>query len=205
MKREIPWLFLSVAALLFLGMGCGGEATKKETFTAESYGGQQVLVGKETGLMWQSYTEGNVVTYLAQKKSDVAAKYCDDLEWAGFLDWRLPTIDELRTIVEGYPDLEWGGRCQVTKRCLAYPCKDKGSDGENDFPCAHNENKMTGPGPKGCYWEEVWGDRFCGPHWSTSGVEGGNGERWVLSFSEPAILITVEQTGTAFPRCVRER
>ncbi len=192
-----------LTAAIFLS-ACEPESPLDETYTVQVIDGDEVLVGKETRLMWQSYDPDNVITYLKQITSDKADQYCADLEWAGFLDWRLPTIDELRAMVEGYPDLEPGGRCKVTEKCLEYPCKDKGAKEDNDHPCAHDENKATGPGPAGCYWETVWRDKFCGPHWSTSPVENGTGERWVLNFYDPAIFIVVENAGTAFPRCVRK-
>ncbi len=203
MRHLFLYGMMLVVAALFVA-ACGDEPQEKETFTAQIVDGDEVVVGEVTELMWQSYEDGNVITYLKQLTSDKAQQYCDELEWAGFDDWRLPTIDELRTIVEGYPDLEWGGRCKVTKKCLEYPCKEKGAKDDNDHPCAHNENKGTGTGPGGCYWEPAWRNLFCGPHWSTSPVEGGNSERWVLNFYDPAIFIVVENAGTAFPRCVRK-
>ncbi len=189
---------------LLLASACGPDH-QKETFTVETIEGKEVIVGKVTGLMWQSYTEGNVITYLKQIAYDKAEQYCADLEWAGFTDWRLPTIDELRTIVEGYDDVEQYGRCKVSEKCLAYACKEKGADDENDHPCANNENQGTGPGPGGCYWAAVWHDRFCGPHWSTSPVTTAQNEHWVLDFYSPAIYDIFTTGSTAFPRCVRER
>lgn len=193
--------------LLFLlvGVASCGEEHRKETFTAQVFDGDEVIIGKVTGLMWQSYTEGDVLTYLKQVTYEKAEQYCADLEWAGFNDWRLPTIDELRTIVEGYDDVEQYGRCKVTAKCLEYACKEKGATDENDHPCANNENQHTGPGPDGCYWSAVWHERFCGPHWSTSRVTTAQNEVWVLDFYTPAIYDIFTTGSTAFPRCVREQ
>ncbi|HOW50431.1 MAG TPA: DUF1566 domain-containing protein [bacterium] len=202
MKRFLS-LLLPAAVLCGLTIACEDAEIAKETFTAQTINGDEVLVGAVTDLMWQSYKEGDVFSYLKQKGIAESEQYCADLDWAGFTDWRLPTIDELRSIVEGYPDLERGGRCKVGKSCLEYPCKDKGAKDDNDRPCAHDEAQYTGPGPQGCYWETVWHDRFCGPHWSSSVVAGGAGERWVLTFYDPSIFV-VPSTGTAFPRCVRK-
>ena len=202
MRHLLP-LCVALSAALF-SAACEPEPPLEEIFTAQIIDGDEVIVGKKTGLMWQSYDENKVLTYLKQMTSDKAEEYCADSEWAGFLDWRLPTIDELRTIVEGYPDIEPGGRCKVTKHCLDYTCKDKGADDENDHPCAHSENAYTGPGPGGCYWETVWRDRFCGYHWSTSPVTSAPGQRWVLDFYAPSVPAVIENAGTAFPRCVRK-
>ncbi len=51
-----------------------------------------VIIDKNTNLMWQaSYTE-NV-------SQSGAKSYCDNLIYAGFTDWNLPTLNEMRTIV----------------------------------------------------------------------------------------------------------
>ena len=48
------------------------------------------------GLMWQD----NKDTLTVQKDWDGAMKYCKDLELVGFTDWRLPTKDELFSILD---------------------------------------------------------------------------------------------------------
>ncbi len=197
-------VFFCFLAALF-ALSCGGdEKPKKETFTADTFSEQEVLIGAVTGLMWQSYDPEDVFSYLNRKTYDKAVQYCADLSWAGFNDWRLPTIDELRTIVEGYEDIMWGGRCAVGGDCLQYTCKDKGRESDNDTPCAQRENKYTGPGPDGCYWEAPWRERFCGEYWSTSAVSDSAGCRWGLTFYDPAIFILTEAGSSAFARCVRE-
>ena len=43
-----------------------------------------------------------------------AQTYCDELTEGGFNDWRLPNIDELRTLILSCPDTMPGGSCAVT-------------------------------------------------------------------------------------------
>jgi len=52
------------------------------------------VVDKRTGLMWQD--EPKIVS-LTQPK---AVNYCEGLTLYGHKDWRLPTIDELKSIVD---------------------------------------------------------------------------------------------------------
>ena len=48
----------------------------------------------DTDLMWQQATTPGVYIW------DDAVKYCKNLILAGYLDWRLPTVEELRTIIK---------------------------------------------------------------------------------------------------------
>jgi hypothetical protein len=49
-----------------------------------------------TKLMWQD-SEENILTMLSQPD---AIKYCENLEHAGYTNWRIPTTDEYMTIVD---------------------------------------------------------------------------------------------------------
>jgi hypothetical protein len=70
---------------------------------------------EKTNLSWQdpqkdAYAENNIgVT------SFDAIRYCDELVIQSHADWRLPTIDELRTLIRGAPKSQAGGACTVTE------------------------------------------------------------------------------------------
>jgi hypothetical protein len=59
--------------------------------------GNGTVTDIETKLMWQQATAGKMTWYDAMS-------YCPDLSIADYTDWRLPTLDELKTLV----DISWG-------------------------------------------------------------------------------------------------
>ena len=53
-----------------------------------------------------------------------ADSYCSDLEENGLSDWRLPNIDELRTLIQNCDLTEPGGSCRISenRQCLGEKC-----------------------------------------------------------------------------------
>jgi hypothetical protein len=45
-----------------------------------------------------------------------ANEYCANLDEDGHKDWRLPTIDELRSVVEQCPETATGGKCAISEK-----------------------------------------------------------------------------------------
>ena len=66
----------------------------------------------DSKLTWSSLAIRN-------KVYDEAMEYCDELEEAGYSDWHLPTISELRTLIQNCPVTEPGGECKVSDNCLS--------------------------------------------------------------------------------------
>lgn len=52
------------------------------------------LTDEMTGIMWQQETTLKVMTW------DQAVDYCKGLNLGGYTDWRLPTIEELKSVVD---------------------------------------------------------------------------------------------------------
>ena len=53
-----------------------------------------VVYDKETKLIWQRKGSSKKMSWSNAKE------YCENLLWGGYDDWRLPTIDELKSIVD---------------------------------------------------------------------------------------------------------
>lgn len=99
---------------------CPDNSTSIQTCMADGTGWQTCdclwytsWCDRETGLCWQdpqkdAYTDDN-----GGISSMDAARYCQELSFGGYDDWRLPTINELRTIIRGAPLSRPGGLCGV--------------------------------------------------------------------------------------------
>ena len=75
----------------------------QQSFEKKEINGDLVVIDKNTGLMWQQGTvdingDGEI-NYNDEVTWDNAKDYCETLTYAGYDDWRLPTIFELTTIV----------------------------------------------------------------------------------------------------------
>ena len=64
-----------------------------QSFTVQTISNQKVVLDNNTGLMWQQTIPTDPY------KWDGAVSYCNSLSYAGYSDWRLPTPQELLTIV----------------------------------------------------------------------------------------------------------
>ena len=65
-----------------------------QSFTVQTISSQKVVLDNNTGLMWQQTIAPS--TYIWDK----AVLYCNNLPYASYTDWRVPTPNELLTIVE---------------------------------------------------------------------------------------------------------
>jgi|GEM_PF-588768 len=96
---------------------------------------------------------------------DDAGKFCEDI------DGRLPTISELRTLIQNCSSTETDGECNVTDSCLSYDCG--------------NNNECYG-----CSGEEIEEFSKLGDFavlWSSSVVTFVDGEVWHVNFFNASI------------------
>ncbi len=111
MKRLISIMLISTILLLFTTMMTGAW-TVPDTGQTESYtgvfgedsdyninppsftdNGNGTVTDNVTGFIWQQEDDG------VTRSWDDAVKYCEELDLATFTDWRLPDVEELKSIV----------------------------------------------------------------------------------------------------------
>lgn len=96
-----------------------------------------------SGLCWQDpQREADDLDEGGLRPAD-AVRYCEQVAFGGYSDWRLPTIDELRTLVRGNPATEAGGEC---------PLHDGSVSSDMNDPTCQPAAEYGGPGDGGCYW-----------------------------------------------------
>jgi hypothetical protein len=146
-----------------------------------SPGGAELYTDPKTNLTWEVQPRATMVS-----GAENADQYCAALEKGGFGDFRLPRIDELRTLVVGCSVSTPTGACDVREGCLSSECDD-----DCDY-CS-----------SGCYLVSA----LAGPcnddgvYISSSPYNGGSG-RWILDFEHAAV--TFGSSGVVgYVRCVR--
>ena len=137
-------------------------------------------------LMWQKYAQPNRMQW------EGASGYCAGLDLGGHQDWRLPSIDELRSIIRDCPKTQSGGVCGVTDACTHFAtCDSRACSG-----CARSV-----PSPGDCYWKGDLKGR-CALFWSSTRVEDIDEYAWRVHFY-PGHVRGFHTDDEAFVRCAR--
>lgn len=148
--------------------------------------GEGVWQDNVAGLCW----ENPPIDSLQNWTSSTA--YCGDLSLNGLDNWRLPTVDESRSLIKGCPVNEIGGECAVT---------DEGGVGvgwsELCAPCQSGE----GPGEDGCYWDDALDGSCVSYYWTSTTDAEDNEFAWGVGLEIGHIGI-LPKTGIAAVRCV---
>lgn len=135
----------------------------------------------DDNLTWSSKSE-NMMTW------DQAVSYCENLSEEGSSDWRLPTVCELRSLIQNCPATEIDGSCTFTDNCLnVTECMNTDCIG-----CGGNENGYS-----------KFGDLY--GFWSSSEAEFSAGST-KMAFSVNFSYGSVDQNVTSltnYVRCVR--
>ncbi|HPQ71475.1 MAG TPA: DUF1566 domain-containing protein [bacterium] len=149
-------------------------------------------VDSTTGLEWEKQAKtGDPVTY------DEADEYCNTLTLDGKTGWRLPNIDELRSLVRDCADTETDGDCALTDDCNTSACFN-----ENSGACGGCEQN-EGPAD-GCYWPDEIGG-ICEWYYSTTRWGENVDYAWGVNYSRGAVgnhYILID-SDTSRVRCVR--
>jgi len=134
----------------------------------------------QTNLMWKANNTSTTVPWYSGKK------YCESLQLEGYTDWRLPTIDELRTIVYDCPSTEPRGACQASEfcnndGCICGSCESKSR-------CNRNNN-LSG---------------LCTRAWSTTEMEWNSERVFYLDFNGGAVDVVEKAKASFLVQCVRK-
>jgi hypothetical protein len=137
-----------------------------------------------TRLQWQMRPTSGPVDW------ESAVMHCESLELSG-TGWRLPSVDELRTLIRGCPATESGGPCAATNACLTYDlCLSDCTGCEPD----------AGPAA-GCYWpDELEGS--CSWYWTASSLDDAIGA-WYVVFNLGHVCGRSKDFNFGLVRCVR--
>ena len=96
-----------------------------------------------TSLTWQDPQKDAYNTSDIGLTQPDAIRYCEELVMGGYDDWRLPNIDEMRTVIRGNSGTVTGGACPMTEGSARADMTDPACAPITDF---------GGPGVGGCYW-----------------------------------------------------
>jgi len=147
-------------------------------------GDEGVWVDPITGYQWQNPPATNTMTWQG------AVDYCNGLNRGGETGWELPTISQLRTLINGCPATQTGSQCRATDSCLSLnSCR---------------TSYCNGCGSKsGCYWDSnLQGD--CAWYWSSSFVADDDaGLVWVVGFSGADVHFSAKGSAI-YVRCVQD-
>ncbi|HQM86077.1 MAG TPA: PEGA domain-containing protein [bacterium] len=115
-----------------------------------------------------------------------AKNYCANLEDAGYYDWRLPSISELRTLIGYCLGTKTNGECGISDDCLLYNCRSDVCDG-----CMYDGS--------GKY--SKFGDTDI--LWSSSIQNNFSDNAWVINFAYASFPEYSNVENSYYVRCVR--
>jgi uncharacterized protein (TIGR02145 family) len=167
--KKIFVCFAALAAMVFI-VGCGGGSSNDENndITCTVVADKTWTDKADSPMSWQD-----------------AQDYCNNLTACGYSDWHLPTISELRSLIQNCPATQTGGECGVTDSCLSWSdCRDSACNGcDGDSSGKYSKLGDT--------------DWF----WSSSVRSDSSDNAWHVYFYYGAVYGS--QSGNIYVRCVR--
>ena len=122
-----------------------------------------------------------------------AVSYCKNLTELGYSDWRLPTVNELRTLIQNCSYTETGGSCEITDECLA-------EEMENWDEYAAQYSGYYLPDTIHCAFNKI--DDHDDRLWSSI-LSWDPEQAWLVSFYDASIFIC-DIESFAGVRCIRK-
>jgi hypothetical protein len=184
---KIHHMFFGIAlvlSLVILSVSCGGDDDDDNDDSDDD--GAAVWTDETTDLMWQT-GDNPVLEWLD------AVDYCDNLELGGYSDWRLPNLDELRSLIRGCEATMTGGECGLTNDCTGSVC---------DSDACNGCEAKGGPGIDGYYQDEAL-DADTGIVWSSTDVAQDTSTARIVTFWEASIGEMAKAGNELTVRCVR--
>jgi len=111
----------TLVLLVFLSVFAWKGLTHYDDGKSETAGEDNGVSGSKSGegfeIIWSkiSYT----------RPWEKAKEYCENLDEDGFSDWRLPDIDELRTLVHNHSGTQSGGTCRISEKAGKLSSRDR--------------------------------------------------------------------------------
>ncbi len=190
--------FPEVFAIALSSQGAPTDVTFKFRFFTQAVEPPKDVVEADPGAEVEPWTDpvgGRVWTkYVSPEGSDQAgaAAWCDGLGGG----WRMPTIDELRTLISGCPAVATGGACKVSTSCnssepTCYDGNCQCDGGEWEPRCMGCPG--TGGGPAdGCFNDPTLplaNGLYCATLWSSTTFTGSSGEpeSWYIELGGPSL------------------
>ena len=153
----------------YCGNGCDSSTGKCKEINCATASGKTWT--DKTSLKWQD-----------------AKDYCDNLTACGYSDWHMPTISELRTLIQNCPATQTGGECGVTDSCLSNECG-------NISTCSSCEGDISSKYSK-------LGDDYDVNLWSSSVRSDNSDAVWYVGFVNGGVY-SAPKSNSNYVRCVR--
>ena len=101
---------------------------------------------KRKGLQWSNKSPHAVHKVVDGFEPEI---YCKNLNEGGYSDWRLPNIDELRTLIKNHSGTQTGGTCPISEKAGKLDREDKTDDCKGRYRPNQDFSKLS---DTDCFW-----------------------------------------------------
>ena len=156
-------------------------ATSAPTNQTKSDSTSKNRIAKAGNLQWSHNSRSHIDYY-------DAVYYCKNMKEGGYSDWRLPNIDELRTLIQNHSGTQSGGSCPISENA--------GKLSSNDWT------------REGCSWNDVTAEHYSklgdtGWFWSSSPDTSNPDKVWCVNFNFGGVSSGYKTDYDSHVRCVR--